>query len=95
MEISVEHPGEAVGLPSDRPDARVEADQPGEAPDAGPSTATVDEIEGVLDAVERAIARLGDGSYGTCTDCGGDIDDDRLADQPTAELCGACGIPTA
>ncbi|NEX59639.1 TraR/DksA family transcriptional regulator [Noviherbaspirillum galbum] len=41
-------------------------------------------------AVEAALARTDDGSYGECLDCGSDIPIERLQVQPTAERCIAC-----
>jgi RNA polymerase-binding transcription factor DksA len=43
----------------------------------------------VIDAVERALARLDDGSYATCATCGAPIEADRLAGDPTVERCAA------
>ena len=43
-----------------------------------------------LSAVEAALVRVEDGSYGTCTDCGKAIGWPRLNAQPTAERCIAC-----
>jgi RNA polymerase-binding protein DksA len=37
-----------------------------------------------------ALARVGDGSYGTCSHCGEPIGWSRLNAQPTAERCIAC-----
>ena len=43
-----------------------------------------------LDAIETALRKIGEGSYGTCDDCGCAIPDRRLAVQPTAALCVDC-----
>jgi DnaK suppressor protein len=43
-----------------------------------------------LSAVEAALARVEDGSYGTCVDCAEPIGWPRLNAQPTAERCIAC-----
>lgn len=40
--------------------------------------------------LERALARLADGSYGTCTGCGEPIAEKRLAALPTATTCITC-----
>ena len=40
-----------------------------------------------LQAIERARARMRDGSYGYCVDCGGEIGFERLWAYPTAERC--------
>jgi DnaK suppressor protein len=47
-------------------------------------------VEQLLDEVERALARLDDGTYGSCVTCGGPIGDDRLAEDPTRHACGEC-----
>lgn len=41
-------------------------------------------------AVEAALARMTDGSYGQCSDCGDAIAPERLAVQPTAQRCQPC-----
>lgn len=43
-----------------------------------------------LRAIEAALARLADGSYGTCEDCGDPIAYERLRAQPTATRCVQC-----
>jgi DnaK suppressor protein len=43
-----------------------------------------------LQDIEAALARIGDGSYGICTDCGADIGRARLKASPTAERCLPC-----
>lgn len=40
--------------------------------------------------VESALARVRDGSYGACLDCGGPIGTQRLMAYPTAKRCTAC-----
>jgi RNA polymerase-binding transcription factor DksA len=41
----------------------------------------------VLDDVDRALERLSAGTYATCEDCGGSIDDADLAADPTRRTC--------
>lgn len=41
-----------------------------------------------LDEVEAALARLDDGTYGTCRVCGAAIPDAVLEQRPQAGLCG-------
>lgn len=41
-------------------------------------------------AIHAALARIADGSYGTCVACGGEIPRARLEAQPTATRCIAC-----
>jgi DnaK suppressor protein len=43
-----------------------------------------------LQDIEAALARIADGSYGICTDCGGGISRARLKAYPTAERCVPC-----
>jgi RNA polymerase-binding transcription factor DksA len=40
--------------------------------------------------LERALSRLSEGEYGTCTRCGRPIHPDRLAVLPDAKLCIEC-----
>ena len=43
-----------------------------------------------LRGLDAAHARIADGSYGTCTECGGDIGFERLRANPAAERCIRC-----
>jgi len=43
-----------------------------------------------IEAIDRALRRLGDGTYGTCVDCGGTIPESRLTAMLTAETCVPC-----
>jgi DnaK suppressor protein len=43
-----------------------------------------------LAEVDAALARLADGSYGTCVVCGRPIPPERLAARPTAAACVGC-----
>ena len=43
-----------------------------------------------LAEVDRAVARLDEGTYGTCEHCGDAIPDGRLEARPTARRCVAC-----
>ncbi|WP_446682090.1 TraR/DksA family transcriptional regulator [Diaphorobacter nitroreducens] len=57
--------------------------------------ATVRDAEATRDhdelvAVRAALARLADGSYGECTDCGQPVGVARLLAQPAAARCIAC-----
>ena len=45
-----------------------------------------------LQDIEAALARIGDGSYGVCIDCGGGIGRARLKADPTAKRCLPCEI---
>lgn len=43
-----------------------------------------------LQDIEAALARIADGSYGSCRDCGEEIGRARLKAYPTAERCLPC-----
>jgi DnaK suppressor protein len=43
-----------------------------------------------LDEVVQALARLDDGTYGSCADCGAQIWAERLHARPAARFCVAC-----
>ena len=43
-----------------------------------------------LQQVEAALARIGDGSYGNCCDCGDEIGQARLRANPVARRCLPC-----
>jgi DnaK suppressor protein len=45
-----------------------------------------------LKRIDAALARLADGSYGECPDCGDPIDAARLHAEPTALRCTNCQI---
>jgi len=47
------------------------------------------ELEEMQD-VEAALERIKNGIYGTCADCGDNIDQDRLEAYPTAKRCITC-----
>jgi RNA polymerase-binding protein DksA len=46
--------------------------------------------EHVLAEIEAALARVADGTYGICTNCGRPIDEARLEAQPWSTLCIDC-----
>lgn len=49
--------------------------------------ALIAELRELLDDVERALARLDEGTYGTCEVCGQTIADERLAELPATRFC--------
>ncbi|GAA2015850.1 TraR/DksA family transcriptional regulator [Microbacterium ulmi] len=49
-----------------------------------------DEASRTLGEIDLALARVADGTYGTCVDCGRAIPDARLRARPTALRCVAC-----
>jgi DnaK suppressor protein len=52
--------------------------------------ATTRALRANLRDVERARAKLDDGTYGTCERCGNDVGDERLDAMPWALLCIDC-----
>lgn len=50
----------------------------------------VDAVDGLLDEVELAMARLDDGTYGRCETCGVPIDDAQLSGEPLVRECTPC-----
>jgi RNA polymerase-binding transcription factor len=54
------------------------------------STAAARSIAAALAAVDRALEKLGEGSYGVCDDCGEYISPERLEAMPSASLCVTC-----
>jgi RNA polymerase-binding transcription factor DksA len=46
-----------------------------------------------LAEIQAALARLADGSYGTCQACGARISRERLAARPAARTCVGCVPP--
>ena len=67
-----------------RPSLRPVTDQPVGGDELG-------EAEAEVEAVERALGRLDDGTYGTCEVCGEAIDAARLASEPATRTCAAHG----
>lgn len=46
--------------------------------------------ERVLKAIDAALRRIDEGTYGTCSSCGKAISNERLEARPWAELCIDC-----
>lgn len=42
--------------------------------------------------IQSALARIEEGNFGCCSDCGGDIEDKRLAANPLAVMCIECQL---
>lgn len=47
-------------------------------------------VRAALKTIERALAKLIEGSYGVCDSCKGPISEDRLRAAPSANLCIDC-----
>ena len=52
--------------------------------------AMVDEVKAKVLAIDDALIRIGNGTYGYCTTCQEMIDTDRLSVLPMATLCKSC-----
>ena len=52
--------------------------------------AIVDELEVRLAQVKKALAKMDDGSYGICEECGEEISSERLDANPAATKCIKC-----
>ncbi len=50
-------------------------------------------LESRLERVDRALAKLGEGTYGTCDVCGDAIDPRRLRAAPESTVCVGCPLP--
>jgi DnaK suppressor protein len=61
-----------------------------EAVDRLTKVGTARELEASLADVERAIAKVHDGTYGRCDGCGRTIGDARLEARPWSVLCVRC-----
>jgi len=73
-------------------DVLVESPADGSEGEEEAHRSAVDAVDALLDEVELALARLDDGTYGRCEECGAQIDDARLADSPIERTCGTCVI---
>jgi RNA polymerase-binding transcription factor DksA len=62
------------------------------AAEGGATDADIDAVDALLNEVEQSLARLDAGTYGRCEVCGEPIEDDRLAELPTARTCGSCPV---
>lgn len=51
------------------------------------------QLEARLERVDRALAKLDEGTYGTCDACGAPIDPRRLARYPESTVCASCPLP--
>jgi RNA polymerase-binding protein DksA len=64
------------------------ADVAGEAVDA--EVQVLQTERGILENITAALARIADGSYGRCTECGAEIPDERLRAIPYTAQCVKC-----
>lgn len=54
------------------------------------TTATARSIATSIADIDRAIAKLDEGSYGVCDRCGGPIGEERLDYRPATSVCVVC-----
>jgi RNA polymerase-binding protein DksA len=47
----------------------------------------IESLEGQMGEIDAALARLDEGTYGKCEDCGKPIGEERLEARPTARYC--------
>ena len=57
------------------------------AAEQGENKVLASQLRAELDDVERALAKLDDGTYGTCETCGEEIPPPRLEAKPAARFC--------
>jgi DnaK suppressor protein len=60
------------------------------AAEQGENRALVGQLEETLAEVERALAKLDEGTYGTCESCGRTISEARLEAMPATRYCIDC-----
>ncbi|MGE5168875.1 MAG: TraR/DksA family transcriptional regulator [Rudaea sp.] len=89
--------GDELDQTDNREYAKLIGALPGDAGDQSVADALADLNIAIADRhmeelrdVEAAKARMREGSYGTCIDCGGDIAYERLLAYPTAKRCIRC-----
>lgn len=63
------------------------ADSSQVAAELGETRALTDNLGALLNEVERALAKLDDGTYGTCEVCGQPIAEPRLEAMPATRYC--------
>jgi DnaK suppressor protein len=83
-------------------DLRADIDFGGSFADAAAVTAERTEVLGVVDSlkaqlenVDRALAKIGAGTYGICEDCGKEIPAARLEARPESIRCVDCKMKAA
>jgi DnaK suppressor protein len=60
------------------------------AAEQGENRALVNQLAETLADVERALAKLDEGVYGTCESCGNEIGEARLEAMPSTRYCISC-----
>jgi RNA polymerase-binding transcription factor DksA len=84
-------------LQGERPGPVAGTGYPQDSGDAGSILSEADRTEAILhsartqrDEVLAALARIDEGSYGQCVDCGHEIPEGRLEARPEAARCVGC-----
>jgi RNA polymerase-binding protein DksA len=54
----------------------------------------VESLKKMLDDIDAALARVAEGTYGTCVECGKEIGAERLEFRPESILCVECKAKT-
>lgn len=80
----------AEGERPDAPDGMGETEHLSHAEQVELTSRVASMTEEALANVEAALARIEDGTYGTCAGCGGPVGADRLEAIPAAALCIDC-----
>ena len=73
---------------------RSRSDRYGLSSDRHSQVATLQQLRHQETEIERALAKLDDGTYGLCDRCGTRISQERLDIQPWASLCVPCAAST-
>ena len=83
-------------LQGDRP-LEYQSEFPQDPADAGSNLSETERTEAVMTVAKQqlaealdALARIDDGSYGVCVDCGKPVPEGRLEAKPEAARCVAC-----
>ena len=66
------------------------ADTATEVSDMQREDAVLEVVQSQREQVEAALARIENGTYGRCVDCGTQLPDERLDARPEAERCVTC-----
>jgi RNA polymerase-binding transcription factor DksA len=66
------------------------ADSGANLADADREEASLEILQAQQERVREALARVEDGSYGRCVDCGSELPDERLEARPDAARCVNC-----
>ena len=74
-------------------EASVSAEARAVAAERAQELAALRRAQADLADVDHALARLDEGTYGTCEACAAPLPDDQLAEAPAARTCPAHAVP--